>query len=149
MSGPTPMMLGSFAFEAIGFGFNGLQRRVQKPWADIAVAQTLNQQQWTGPTSEEVTINGVLFNEEFGGQDSLDGIIAAANAGVPLMLVSGSESAGVIHGLFTIQGVSEERSFIDHRGAPRKNSYSITLKRYSGGAGGIGSIFKPFIDLFR
>lgn len=29
MSGPTPMMLGSFAFEALGFGFNGLQRRVQ------------------------------------------------------------------------------------------------------------------------
>ncbi|MGJ7040488.1 phage protein U [Shinella sp. BE166] len=147
MSGPTPMMLGSFAFEAIGFGFNGLQRRVQTPWADIAVAQTLNQQQWTGPTSEEVTISGVLFNEEFGGQDSLDGIIAAANAGVPLMLVSGSESAGVIHGSFTIQGVSEERSFIDHRGAPRKNSYSITLKRY-GDTGGGSSFFKPIFDLF-
>lgn len=149
MSGPTPMMLGSFAFEALGFGFNGLQRRVQTPWADIAVAQTLNQQQWTGPTSEEVTINGVLFTAEFGGQESLDGIIAAANAGTPLMLVSGSESAGVIHGTFTIQGVTEDRSFITRHGTPQKNTYAITLKRYSGAASGIGtSMFKPIFDLF-
>lgn len=149
MSGPTPMMLGSFAFEALGFGFNGLQRRVQTPWAEIKVAQTLDQQQWTGPSSEDVTINGVLFTAEFGGQESLDGIIAAANAGTPLMLVSGSESAGVIHGTFTIQGVTEDRSFITRHGTPQKNTYAITLKRYSGGAGGIGSFFKPFIDLFR
>ena len=99
MSGPTPMALGAFAFEAHGFGFQGLQRRVQTPWADVAVAQTLNQQQWTGPTSEEVTINGVVFQVEFGGQGSLDGIVAAANAGVPLMLVSGSEDEGIIHGI--------------------------------------------------
>jgi phage protein U len=149
MSGPTPMMLGSFAFEALGFGFNGLQRRVQTPWAEIKVAQTLDQQQWTGPTSEDVTINGVLFTAEFGGQESLDGIIAAANAGTPLMLVSGSESAGVIHGTFTIHGVTEDRSFITRHGTPQKNTYAITLKRYSGAAGGIGSLFKPFIDLFR
>jgi len=147
MSGPTPMMLGAFAFEGMGFGFDGLQRRVQTPWADIAVAQTLNQQQWTGPTSEEVTINGVLFPEEFGGQGSLDGIIAAANAGAPLMLVSGSEAAGVIHGMFTVQSISEDRSFITGYGSARKNAYSIVLKRYSGDAAGV-SLFKPIFDLF-
>lgn len=146
MSGPTPMMLGAFAFEATGFGFQGLQRRVQTPWADVAVAQTLNQQQWTGPTSEEVTINGVLFPVEFGGQSSLDGIISAANAGVPLMLVSGSESAGVIHGTFTVQSVSEDRSFITGHGTPGKNAYSIVLKRYSGAMPG-GSLFSTFLDL--
>ena len=147
MSGPTPMALGAFAFEAPGFSFQGLQRRVQTPWADVAVAQTLNQQQWTGPTSEEVTINGVVFQVEFGGQGSLDGIIAAANAGVPLMLVSGSEDEGIIHGMFTIQSVSEDRSFITGSGTAGKNAYSIALKRYSGIAPG-GSLFKPIFDLF-
>lgn len=144
MSGPVAMTLGTFGFEAIGFGFDGLSRNVNTPWADIAVAQSLNQQQWTGPTSEEVTIKGVLFPVEHGGQGSLDGIIAAANAGTPLMLASGDASLGTIHGTFTIQSVQEDRTFIDHRGRPRRNAYTITLKRYTGaptfgtGNGGFG-----------
>lgn len=130
MSGPVAMMLGDFGFESLGFGYQGLTRRIQTPWVDVQVAQTLNQQQWTGPTSEEVTISGALFPVQFGGQESLDGIIAAANAGTPMMLVSGSAQAGKIHGMFTVQGVDEDRSFHDRFGQAHKNTYSIALKRY-------------------
>lgn len=147
MSGPVAMMLGGFGFEAIGFGFDGLSRNVNTPWADVAVAQTLNQQQWTGPTSEEVTIKGVLFPEEYGGQGSLDGIIASANSGVPMMLVSGSSQQGVIHGTFTIQTVSEDRSFIGRDGTPRRNAYTIVLKRY-GDDLSIGSMAGGLLSLF-
>lgn len=132
------MMLGPFGFEALGFGYEGVGRRVQTPWADIQVVQSLNQQQWTGPTSDEVTIKGVLFPVEFGGQGSLDGIIAAASAGVPMMLVSGDDVEGIIHGMFTIQSVDEDRSSHTLHGAARRNAYSISLKRYSGGLGGTG-----------
>lgn len=149
MSGPVPMMLGGFAFEAHGFGFDGLSRNVQTPWVDIAVAQSLNQQQWTGPTAEEVVIKGVLFPIEHGGQGSLDGIIDTANAGMPVMLVSGSSAQGTIHGMFTIQNVSEDRSFITRDGTPRRNAYSITLKRYGSVAGGlISSVVGGLFNLF-
>ncbi|MCO5153395.1 MULTISPECIES: phage tail protein [unclassified Shinella] len=148
MSGPVAMMLGSFGFEALGFGFDTVQRRLQTPWADIPVAQDFNQQQWTGPTSEEVTIKGVLFPVEFGGQESLDGILAAASAGMPMMLVSGSEAAGVIHGMFTVQGVEEDRSFHTRRGTPMRNAYSISLKRYGGGLSG-SSLLTGIVDIFR
>jgi phage protein U len=144
MSGPVAMMLGGFGFEAIGFGFDGLSRNVNTPWADIAVGQTLNQQQWTGPTSEEVTIKGVLFPVEHGGQGSLDGIIAAANGGAPMMLVSGNSAQGTIHGTFTVQSVQEDRTYIDRRGNARRNAYTITLKRYSGGAATGGGLFSLF-----
>lgn len=130
MSGPVAMALGPFAFEAIGFGYTDTGRNVNTGWVDVAVAQTLNQQQWTGPTSEEFTIKGVLFSLEFGGQDSLDGLIAAANGGQVLMLVSGDASEGLVHGQFTIQSVSEDRNFHDHRGRARRNAYSIKLRRY-------------------
>ncbi len=50
MTNRVSMMLGAFAFDALGFGYKGVGRRVQTPWADIAVAQGLNQQQWAGPT---------------------------------------------------------------------------------------------------
>lgn len=130
MSGPVAMALGAYAFEALGFGYQDINRSVNTRWADVAVAQTLNQQQWTGPTSEEITIRGVLFNEEFGGQDSLNGLIAAALSGTPLLYVSGDASQGLIHGMFTIQSTEEAGTFYDRFGRPWRNSYSISLKKY-------------------
>lgn len=146
MSGPVAMALGPFAFESLGFGYDGVGRRVQTPWAEVKVAQTLDRQQWLGPTSEEVTIKGVLFPEEFGGQASLDGIISAAMSGMPLMLVSGSKAQGLIHGLFSVQSIDEDRSFHDAAGTPRKNSYTITLKRMSDAS--IGGAVASVISLF-
>lgn len=133
------MMLGSFGFEALGFGYEGLTVKVNTQWADVPVAQTLNQQQWTGPTSEEVSIKGVLFPLEHGGQGSLDGLKAAAMAGTPMMLVSGDDARGVIHGTFTIQGIDEDRSYITASGAARRNAYTISLKRYGQGDMSVGS----------
>lgn len=147
MPGPVSMALGPFAFEALGFGYDGLSRSVNTGWADVAVAQTLNQQQWLGPTSDEVTIKGVLFPEEFGGQGSLDGIIAAAQAGEPMMFVSGDAAEGQIYGYFTIQSVDEDRAFIDRAGRARRNAYSIKLKRYEGAAPG-PSALSSFVSLF-
>lgn len=138
---PTSMMLGSFPFQALGFGYQGVQRKVETPWADIAVVQDLNQQQWTGPTSEEVTIRGVLFPAEWAA--SLTGIIAAANAGEPMFLVSGDADSGTIHGMFTVQSVDEDRSFIDRSGRAWRNAYTLTLKRYGRSAGaGVAGVMR-------
>ncbi|WFS02762.1 phage tail protein [Rhizobium tumorigenes] len=148
MSTPVSMMLGPFGFEAIGFGYEGVSRKVNTPWANIAVAQTLDQQQWTGPGSDEITIKGVLFPVELGGQTSLDGVIAAALSGTALTLVSGDEAEGLVHGSFTIQSVDEDRSYHTISGQPRRNAYSITLKRYGQDAGGAASILSPILSLF-
>lgn len=140
MSGPVAMALGPYAFEALGFGYQDISRKINTGWADVAVAQTLNQMQWTGPTSEDITIKGVLFNIEFGGQDSLDGLIASAQAGTPLLYVSGSAAEGLIHGIFTIQGIDEDRSFHDRFGRPWRNAYSITMKKYGQATAGSGAL---------
>lgn len=146
MSGPVAMALGPFAFEAIGFGYDGVGRRVQTPWAEVKVAQSLDRLQWLGPTSEEVTIKGVLFPESHGGQGSLDGIVSASMSGTPLMLVSGSEAEGLIHGQFAVQSIDEDRSLHNHLGTPRKNAYTITLKRVSDAS--IGGAVASIISLF-
>jgi phage protein U len=138
------MMLGPYAFESLGRGFTDVQRKVQTPWADVAVAQDLNQQQWTGPTSEEVTIKGVLFPLSY--PASLEGLIFSAKAGTPLMFVSGSADAGLIHGMFTIQSIDEDRGFHDQAGRPWRNAYTITLKRY--GRGGTGGGLSGLLSLF-
>nr|WP_246230920.1 phage tail protein [Rhizobium oryzihabitans] len=71
MSGYTSMMLGGFAFEGLGFGYQGVKRKVNTPWVEIPVGQTLNQQQWTGPTSDEVTISGFFSPKNSAGNRSL------------------------------------------------------------------------------
>lgn len=147
MSNPVSMALGPFGFESIGFHFDALSRSVNTAWAEIDVVQSLDAQQWTGPKSDEITIKGVLFPREFGGQASLDGIIAAAKAGEPQMLVSGDAAEGRIYGYHTIQSVEEDRGFIDRAGVARKNAYSIKLKLYEGdvtSGGGIGSLLSLF-----
>lgn len=134
MTSKVAMMLGPFAFEALGFGYQDIQRVTNTKWVDVPVAQTLNKQQWTGPTSEDVTIKGVIFPLEFGGQSQLDGIISAANSGQAMIFVSGDVNEGRIHGTFTVQSVNEDRSYHDASGDARKNSYNIKLKRYGSGA---------------
>ena len=134
MTAQVAMMLGPFAFEALGFGYQDIQRSTNTKWVDVPVAQTLNKQQWTGPTSEDVTIKGVIFPVEFGGQSQLDGIISAANSGQSMIFVSGDVNEGRIHGTFTVQQITEDRSYHDASGEARKNSYSIKLKRYGSGA---------------
>lgn len=153
MTGVTSMMLGGYAFEALGFGYQNIKRKVNTPWVEISVGQALNPQQWTGPTSDEVTIQGVLFPEEFGGQSQLDGIIAAQLAGTEMMLVSGDAMEGVIRGVFTVQSVEEDQSFHDAKGVARRNAYSISLKRIraeTAGAGGVVDSATSFLsELFR
>lgn len=154
MSGYTSMMLGDFAFEALGFGYQGVKRKVNTPWVEMPVGQTLNQQQWTGPTSDEVTISGVLFPEEFGGQSQLDGIIAAALAGIEMMLVTGDATQGDIRGVFTVQSIEEDKSYINRKGEAGRNAYSIMLKRSGSGtlpsAGGLVDRAASFLsELFR
>lgn len=147
MTNPVSMALGPFAFEAIGFHYDGLSRSVNTSWSDVEVAQRLNAQQWLGPTSDEVTIKGVLFPYEFGGQQSLDGVVSAALAGEPLMLVAGDAADGAIYGYHTVQGVEEDRSFIDRAGIARRNAYQIKLKRYEGeveSSGFVGSLLSLF-----
>lgn len=132
MAGPVTMSLGSFAFEALGFAYEEVARTLETPWAESAVAQRFDVQQWTGPRSDEVTIKGVLFPIEFGGAGSLEGIRQAAISGTPLMLAS---LGGRIYGNFTVQRVTEDRSYHDRQGAPAKNAYQITIKAYDGNAG--------------
>ena len=130
MAGPVTMALGPFKFQAHGFGYQGLQRKLDTTWAELETAGRLNALQWTGPGSESVTITGVLFPREFGGDSTLEGLRRAAMAGIPQMLVT---SGGQVFGLQAIQKIDEDRGVHDRTGAPARNAWSIELKRMSAG----------------
>ena len=126
MPGPMSMALGPFLFEAHGFGYTDVTRKLDTSWAEIETAGRLNALQWTGPRSETVTINGVLFPQEFGGDGTLEGLRLAAKSGLPLMLVS---VGGIVFGTHAVQKVDEDRAFHDRNGTPGRNAYAIEVKR--------------------
>jgi phage protein U len=128
------MALGPFGFESLSFGFHGIGRGLATPWASIATVGGLDRLQWTGGESDKVSIAGVVFPEEFGGLDSLEGVRSAARAGTVLPLVT---LGGNVFGLYVIEGVTEEQSYHDAAGRPRKDVYTIDLKRY------VGNSFSP------
>jgi uncharacterized protein len=124
-----PMALGPFMFHSLRFGFHGLGRDLSTRWADIQTVGGLNRLQWTGGDDDTVHVEGVIFPEEFGGLATLEGVRAAALAGSPLPLIS---LGGQVFGMHVIEMVSEDRSFIDRLGRPRKDVFRIGLKRYTG-----------------
>lgn len=126
------MALGPFVFRALGFSFDRQGRGLETPWAELEVAGRFDALQWTGPKSESFSIKGVIFDPEFGGQETLDGLRGAATAGRPLMLVT---RAGRVHGRHVVVSISEDRTYISASGQARLNSYSIELKGYHGGSG--------------
>ena len=130
MAGPVTMGLGPFLFRAHGFGYTDLSRKLDTTWAELETAGRLNALQWTGPRSETVTINGVLFPQEFGGAGTLEGVRLAAKSGIPLILIS---LGGRVFGSHAIQKVDDDQSFHDRFGAPRRDAYSIELKRIGAG----------------
>ncbi|TRD16978.1 phage tail protein [Palleronia caenipelagi] len=130
MSGPVTMALGPFLFRAHGFGYAGVGRKLDTAWAEIEAAGRLNALQWTGPRSETVSITGVLFPQEFGGEGTLEGVRLAATSGVPLMLVS---LGGKVFGRHAVQSLEEDRAYHDRTGAPGRNAFTLELKRLGAG----------------
>jgi phage protein U len=130
----TPMALGPFGFHALRFGYRGVSRSLTTSWAEIQTVGGLNRLQWIGGEADKVTVEGVVFPEEFGGLESLEGVRSAARDGTVLPLVT---LGGNVFGMYAIEGVSEDQRFHDALGLPRMDSYSIELRRF------IGNGFSP------
>lgn len=127
---PTPMALGPFAFHALRFGYRGIGRELSTRWAEIETVGGLNRLQWTGGESDGVSVSGVVFPHEFGGLSNLEGIRSAALSGAVLPLVT---LGGNVFGMYIVERVSEDHAYHDASGRPRRDRYSIDLRRYIGG----------------
>ncbi|MDQ0510872.1 phage tail protein [Ancylobacter amanitiformis] len=128
---PVPMALGPFMFESLSFGFNGLKRDLDVQWASNQVLGSLDLLQWMGGSGDAVTIEGVIFPEEFGGLGTMEGLRAMSIGGAVLPLVS---LAGNVYGLHVVTSVGEDQSYHDRYGMPRMNVFRIGLRRFAGGS---------------
>jgi phage protein U len=140
------MALGPFRFATDALLLAGCERRLPARHADIELVGRAPGSQFLGPGVEIICLPAVLYPHYLGGAGlgQLEGLRAMAEAGAPLMLVSG---AGRVLGRYTIREVADMREHFLPNGLAAKVEIRIELARYApvGGIGvgavGVGLLF--------
>ncbi|MDH0475512.1 phage tail protein [Aeromonas veronii] len=126
--GPSVMMqLGAFQFSISTAAYQELTRRSEYRWASQDRFGKQPNLQYTGPASEAISLVGVIYPDYKGGGGQLDKMRQLAGGGQPLNLVGG---AGQMMGRWVIESLEEKQGTFAAAGAPRKQEFTIALKRF-------------------
>lgn len=121
------MTLGPFKFGIETAAYQELSRTTEFKWAEQAVFGDLDNLQFLGPGSDTITLNGVIFPEFKGGTGQLDTLREIGGSGLPFLLISG---LGDVMGGWVIDRVEEGQGVFAAMGVPRKQEFTITIKKY-------------------
>ncbi|AHF89510.1 tail protein [Opitutaceae bacterium TAV5] len=126
---PTPILaLGTFTFSTSTAAFDTLQRVSGWEWAEQKRVGASPILQYTGPEAETITLPGTVFPLHAGaGLDQLDKLRALAAKGEPQALADGQ---GRSLGRWVITSITEDQSNHLPGGAPRKQTFTISITRY-------------------
>lgn len=128
-SGDFAMMkLGAFTFSIRTAAYQDFSRKTEQRWPSQERFGQLPARQFTGPGDDSITLNGVIFGDYRGGTGQLDSLRLLASTGQPQILITGR---GAILGRWVIESVEEKQSIFAAYGTPRKQEFTLTLKRFS------------------
>lgn len=126
--GQTVMLqLGSFQFGLSTAAYQDLTRRAGWRWASQDRFGQEPALQSTGPESQAMTLAGVIYAEFRGGTGQLDALRSLGGQQQPLRLVDGN---GRLLGRWVIESVEEKQSVFAAKGYPRKQEFSLQLKKF-------------------
>lgn len=121
------LSLGQFVFSVDTLTFNELQRSRSWSFANNDIAQGRPQYQFTGVGEETISIPFLIYQEHgFGNRQSVDDLAEMADTGAGYVLIDGS---GYIYGVFAIDSIDDNRSFLTINGVPRKVDGTLKLTR--------------------
>lgn len=121
------LSLGQFVFSVDTLTFNELQRSRSWSFANNDIAQGRPQYQFTGTGEEAISIPFLIYQEHgFGNRQSVDDLAEMADTGAGYVLIDGS---GYIYGVFAIDSIDDNRSFLTINGVPRKVDGTLKLTR--------------------
>lgn len=124
------MVLGIFPFSIDTAAYQKLTRRKSWDWQTQPLIGQRDAQQYMGPGEEVISLEGVVYPHYAGGPVQLAALRAIGDSGLPQLMVSG---AGVPMGKWIVLSVEEEQGPFFERGAPRKQTFKMELKRYQEG----------------
>lgn len=121
------MKLGGFSFSIPTAVYQTLEKTRNWTWAKHELIGRRNVNQYTGPGEDTITLSGVVFPGHNGSDArQIQAMEAQADLGLPLLLVTGY---GEILGDWVIESITEGQNLHFRDGAPRRQSFTIRLKR--------------------
>lgn len=120
------LQLGSFQFGVSTAAYQELKRSTEWRWPAQDQFGRLPALQFVGPSSDTITLPGVIYPEYRGGLGLLDALRALADAGEPQMMIDGR---GNILGKWVIERVEEGQQVFADGGVPRKMEFTLGLRR--------------------
>jgi len=121
------MKLGEYTFSIDSAAYQSLSRTTEYRWHSQPRIGRLPAQQFMGPGSETLSLDGVIYPHFKGGLKQLDAMRAEAGKGKPLMLVDGS---GHIWQQWVINQVEETHKVLMEDATPRQVTFRLQLTRY-------------------
>lgn len=128
---PVLLMLGQFKFSLNTAVFLEMVRSAEYNWPTVPRFGKLDAVQYTGPGAERITLPGVLYPDWRGHWRSIDNLRGLASLGKPQRLIAND---GTIIGLFVVESVEERASIFKADGWPRRQEFTVTIRRASYGA---------------
>lgn len=129
------MRLGSFKFGVYTAAYQSLDRTTEYKWGEQPLFMNYDDLQYLGPGTDTMTLQGVVFPEYKGGTGQIDQLRSLGATGQPQLLVSGF---GKIMGQWVIQQVTEGQTVFAAGGVPRRQEFTVQLRRYNGTGGALG-----------
>lgn len=133
------LQLGGFQFGISTAAYQELTRTSGHRWAAQDLYGREPNLQYTGPESQTIALSGTIYAEYRGGTGQLNTLRRLAAGGQPLNLVEGS---GRMLGRWVIERVEEKQTVFADAGLPRKQEFSVQLKKYPDAAPGFSNLAK-------
>ena len=128
-SGASMMMqLGDFQFGIQTAAYQELERATEWRWPSQDRFGQAPVLQYVGPAGDTITLPGVIFPEWRGGIGQVDAMRAEAAKGTPLSLIDGRGNA---MGTWVIERVAEKQAVFAAAGVPRRQEFTLSLRRYA------------------
>lgn len=128
----TMLRLGGFSFHINTAAYQELKRATEYKWAAQERFGQDDALQYTGPGKDSITLQGVILTAYRGGTGQVDRLRAIANQGRPQLLITG---LGAVLGMWVIEKVEEGQGVFAAAGIPRKQEFTVTLRKYGNGIG--------------
>jgi hypothetical protein len=129
------LALGDFLFEALGTGYQSVDRNTDWRIAEHKRIGARPLLQFVGENSDKITIDGVCYPQLTEGASRIERLRTMAEAGQNYVLL---DQWGWVYGLWVIQAVKEKQT-MHMRGQAQKIEFTLSLMRDDDDAYGASS----------
>lgn len=140
---PALLALGPHIFEIFPLNLQKLEEETEANWPAVQRFGVGPARQFTGPGDGTMKIEGLIFNEEFGGYPQYLALKETQKRGQPVDLLGWGAGAALafVLGPVVILKVGATHEMIGPDGIGRKITFTIELAKFGGGSGFGGGLF--------